>query len=147
MSCLDHIGLLTKHTSILFYQAVVVAGSNHQPHRHFAYAKHTLSKVGSLIELPLITMPDYTKKTCILYHNQALIFRPNSFTHLNQSHAFESFLKDIEKQCLRKHGTPQISLDLDILLLQSDDWYAIKERYPFKHHELCCLGFARPSTV
>lgn len=146
MSCLEGLTLLSKHHNVLFGQAVLVMGSNYQAKKNFAYAKKALLKVGNITELPLVAMGDYTQKTCTLYHNQAVIFCPNpdQNTKLNQSLVFEHFLKTLEQDCLRQKHTPYISLDLDILLLKAKYWYAIKERYPFRHHELCCLGFAKP---
>lgn len=139
MSCLNRLSFVSKHDNVLYTQAVLVIGSNHEADKHFDYAKNALVKVGSIAELPLITTPDYTHKTSTLYQNQALIFYPNLCP--NQSLALERFLKTLEQDCLRQKNSTHISLDLDILLLKTKHWHIIKERHPFKHHELCCLGF------
>lgn len=132
---------LIKTTALLndiIYRAIIMLGSNKSNAEYYINsAINSIAALGTITLLNRHISTDHTGKTNNCYLNTAIILTLTTPMPFN---LLLSYLKDIEKAHGRIQKSSVVTLDLDIMAVYLETWYAIEERLPLKVHEQICLG-------
>lgn len=134
--------------------AVVISlGSNHQAEQHLATVCKSLNELGDIKLSTAFVNPDITAtvdQPKADYINQCAYLSLTSSMALQElKQLFKQFENDCDRQRqVAKTAIKQVTMDIDILLVKlelnknslsiydDNNWIIIKERYPFKAHEI-----------
>lgn len=132
---------LIKKTALshrTIFGAIIVLGSNKSNAEYYIdSATHLLANFGEITPLNRHISSDHTGKTNSYYLNTAIILTLTTPMPFN---LLLSYLKGVEKAYGRIQKSSVVTLDLDIMAVYLETWYAIEERLPLKVHEQICLG-------
>lgn len=154
----ENINHLTRQTfeqlqSQTVTAVVISLGSNHQAEQHLATVRKSLGKLGKINLSTVYQNPDITAtvdQPKADYINQCAYLSLTSSMALQElKQLFKQFENDCDRQRqVEKTVIKQVTMDIDILLVKlelnenslsiydDNNWIIVKERYPFKAHEI-----------